>query len=281
MKNKSKYFYQLLLLLGIIILLGGCGNVGAIEPITADSPGLWNKLVYMLSQVIVGLSHLFKNNYGLGILCFTIIMRLILVPLYHFQMKNSEKMQMMQPEVKALREKYASRDPETQEKLGKELEKLNQKYDMNKWAGILPLLIQLPILTALYQAILRTKALTTGNFLWMELGKSDPFFILPILAAVAMWYSTYLMQVSSGNKSVATTVMQYAMAGMMFLIMMGLPSAVSLYMATANVFTIGQMLLLNNPYQKQQDRKEKELKEKELEHRLEKARRNPRGKKRK
>lgn len=279
-QNKKQLLVLGMLLVGVLVL-SGCARAGGMEPITADSTGIWDRLLYTLSQIIIWLSGVFGNSYGMGIIVFTILARLLLTPLYSLQMKNTEKMQKMQPELRALQEKYASRDAETQQKLQEETAKLQEKYDTNQFAGCLPLLIQLPILTALYQAISRTEALTNGHFLWMELGKPDPYFILPIIAAVSIWYSTHLSQVASGIKSGSMTAMQYVMPVFIFFVMMNLPSALALYMATANVFTIGQTLLINNPYQKQRVRQEEEAKEKDLERRLEKARRNPRGKKRK
>ncbi len=55
---------------------------------------------------------------------------------------------------------------------------------MSPYAGCLPLLVQMPVMMALYQAILRIPELRAGHFLWLNLSEADPYFILPILAAV-------------------------------------------------------------------------------------------------
>ena len=67
---------------------------------------------------------------------------------------------------------------------------------MNPYAGCLPLLVQMPILMALWQSISRVPALQEGKFLWLQLGDRDPYFILPILAALFTFASTYLSSMS-------------------------------------------------------------------------------------
>lgn len=258
-----------------VIFLAACGT----SPIDENSTGLWDRyIVYNFSRIIVWLSDIF-GNYGVGIIAFTLIIRIILIPLTKYQMQSTEKMQMMQPELKALQEKYASKDPETQQKLQEETAKLNEKYDYNMWSGCLPMLIQLPILMALYQSISRTEVLSQEHFLWLELGKPDQLFILPIIAAVLTWYNTRLTTIGTPNSNSSMAMMQWTMPVMILFMGITLPSAISLYWVASTGFTILQTLLMNNPYKKRDAREEQIRKEKELERRLEKAKRNPKGKK--
>lgn len=258
-----------------VIFLAACGT----SPIDENSTGLWDRyIVYNFSRIIVWLSDIF-GNYGVGIIAFTLIIRIILIPLTKYQMQSTEKMQMMQPELKALQEKYASKDPEIQQKLQEETAKLNEKYDYNMWSGCLPMLIQLPILMALYQSISRTEVLSQGHFLWLELGTPDQLFILPIIAAVLTWYNTRLTTIGTPNSNPSMAMMQWTMPVMILFMGITLPSAISLYWVASTGFTILQTLLMNNPYKKRDAREEQIRKEKELERRLEKAKRNPKGKK--
>lgn len=282
-KRLTKRWPLGLLVLPVVVFLSACANTrGHINnPITEQSTGFWDHtILYHLSQFIIWLSNLFGGNYAVGIILVTIIIRALLIPLYNYQMKSSEQMQIMQPELKALQAKYASRDTETQMKLREATSAVYKKYNYNMWSSLLPVLLQLPILAALYQAISRTEVLTHSSFLWMQLGEADPYFVLPVLGAIAMWYTSYLTSVSTGQKSGTVLVMQWGMPIIIFLITMGLASAIALYIVTGNVFTILQTLLLNNPYKKQQIRNKEEAKQRDLERRLEKARRNPRKKKR-
>lgn len=261
-----------------IVFLTACGTT----PIDASSTGFWDRyIIFNFSRVIIWLSELFAGNYGLGIIIFTLIVRVVLIPLTMYQTTSTEKMQAMQPELKALQQKYASKDPETQEKLQEETAKLNEKYEYNPWMGCLPLLIQFPILIALYQSISRTEVLQSGNFLWMELGHPDPYFVFPILAAVLTWYSTRLTMIGNPNSNTSIAMMQWTMPAMILFMGITLPSAISLYWVASTGFTIGQTLILNNPYKKRDAAEEKEKQQRDLERRLEKARRNPRGKKNK
>ncbi len=95
-------------------------------------------------------------------------------------------MQELQPELKKIKDKYKDDAKKQQE----ETMKLFQKEGVNPLAGCFPILIQMPILIALYAAIMRNGHIGEHTFLWMQLGTKDPYYILPLLAAV----TTYLQQ---------------------------------------------------------------------------------------
>lgn len=270
-KNSKKILLPLLL----TVFLAGCRVNNT--PITSEATGFWDKyIIYNLSQLITWFAKHLGNNFGLGIIVVTLIIRLILLPLYQYQLKSSEKMQAIQPEMQALREKYSSKDPETQAKLEEELQALNKKHDYNPLSGCLPMLVQLPLLMAFYEAIRRTEAIRNAHFLWLTLGKPDPYFILPILAAVFTWYNTRLMTMANQEKNSQMAMMQWLMPILILFMGANLPSALALYWVVGNSFMILQTLLLNNPYQKRAEREAKEKKRRYLERQLEKARRNPR-----
>lgn len=266
MKKKS----QLILSLAVLTLfLAACGT----SPITESSTGFWDRIVlYNLSQFIIWLSNLLGGSYGLGIIVFTIITRLIMIPLMHFQYKSTRKQAVLQPEIKALREKYSARDRATQEMLQAEMNALYEREGINQYAGCLPLLIQLPVMMALYQAISRTDVLKTGHFLWFQLDQPDPYFILPVLAALTTFITTWLsmkMQDTGG----AGKVMMYVMPAMILFMSLGLSSALSLYWVVGNVFMVGQTLLLNNPFKFQEEQKAIAAEKKRRARALEKAKR--------
>ncbi|ALV22347.1 MAG: membrane protein insertase YidC [Carnobacterium sp.] len=276
MKNRKR----LLLLLGTVLLavvLVGCGT----SPITAESTGFWDRYIVLnFSRVIIWLSDLFGGSYGLGIIVFTLIIRIVLLPLMHGQTKSTRKMSELQPRIKALQAQYSSKDAETQSKLKEETSKLYSEAGVNPVAGCLPLLIQMPVLMGLYQAISRTEALSTGNFLWMNLGKPDPMFILPVLAAILTYATTKLSSMSQAESNPTTTSMMYMMPALILFMGITLPSALSLYWVVGNAFSVGQTLLLNNPFKIRKEREEKLQAERERERALEKAL-NPKKKKKK
>src|SRR5690625_2356267 len=170
-------------LLVVIFVLSGCTQVN--EPINAESTGIWNKyFVYPLSTVITFFANNFNGSYGLAIVVVTLIVRLFLVPLNVKQVKSSMAMQKVQPEIKELQKKYSSKDQATQQKLQQETMALFQKHGANPLAGCLPIIVQMPILIAMYHAIMRTEAIQGDTFRSEErrVGKEwrDEFWTWPV-----------------------------------------------------------------------------------------------------
>ena len=111
-----KKYVILSLIIGLSLLLAGCTEVD--QPITAESEGIWNTIfVYPLSWSITKIAEIFNNSYGLSIIIVTIFIRLLLMPLNVKQIKSSRAMQEIQPKLAELREKYSSKDQNTQMKL--------------------------------------------------------------------------------------------------------------------------------------------------------------------
>ncbi|SFH89958.1 YidC/Oxa1 family membrane protein insertase [Pisciglobus halotolerans] len=256
---------RLLLLLGILsltVVLAACGT----DPISAESTGFWDRyIVYNFSRIIIWLSNFLGGNYGVGIIAFTLLVRIILLPVTYYQTKSSRKMTDVQPQLKELQEKYSSKDTETKEKLREETSKLYEEAGVNPAAGCLPLLIQMPVLIALYQSISRTEVLRTGHFLWVNLGTPDPLFIMPILAALLTLATSKLTSMSQLQKNSSMAIMTYMMPVMILFITISLPSALGLYFVISNGFSVAQTLLLNNPFKIRKEREEKIRAEKERE----------------
>jgi len=240
----------LIAMIAFILLLSGCTQVR--EPITAESEGIWNSFfVYPMSQLITYFANLFKGSYGLAIIVVTIIIRLILLPLNVKQIRSSKAMQDIQPELKALQEKYQSKDASTQQKLQQETMELFQKHGVNPLAGCLPILVQMPILIAMYHAIMRTEAIKAGNFLWFELGAPDPIYLLPLIAGGATFLQQKLMMSGSpASQNPQMTVMLYMMPIMITVIAMFFPSALALYWVVGNVFMVAQTIFIRKPMMK-------------------------------
>lgn len=233
---------------------------------------LWNSFVELLSQFILYLSSLFGNNYAMGIILFTIITRIILLPLMQYQMKTSRKTAELQPEMKKLRERYSARDRQTQLQLQQAINELNKEHGVNQWAGCLPLLLQMPVMIALYQAINTTKELLNGHFLWVGLGQADPTFILPALAAFFTWLNSWLtLQGQTKDMQQMKGMQLYFLPGMIFFFGITMNSALSLYWLVGNIFTVLQTLVLNNPFKIKEERENKIKEEKAKQRALRKA----------
>lgn len=270
-----KKYKRLLLMAGLVMLvfvLSACGTA----PISESSTGIWDRyIVYYFAEAIKFLS--VGGNTGIGIILFTLVIRVILLPLMHFQTKSMRKTQELQPQMKSLQEKYASKDPETQRLFKEEQQRLYSEHGVNPYAGCLPLLVQMPIMMALYQSISRVPELKEGSFLWLNLASPDPYLILPILAAVFTFASSYLTSMSQIESNASLKIMNYVMPVMIFMMGLSLASGLSLYWVISNAFSVGQTLLLNNPFKIRAERAEKIKQQKELERALEKAK-NPKKK---
>lgn len=266
--KKNKRMLLTLTLLGFVVFLSACG--ASTEPIGPDSTGFWDGVViYNLSQFILWLSDLFGGSYGLAVIVFTALGQIVLLPLTNYQQKSMEKTQEIQPQIEELREKYSARDEETQAKLQEETKKLQDEAGVNPLMGCLPMLIQMPIFIALYQTVVRTPELAIGNFLWLELGSPDPYYILPILAAVFTLANSLLM--SYGNPASKTNAMSFVMPAMIFFITFRVSSSLALYFATSNATRALITLIFNNPFAKRRALEEKEEMERENERRRKRA----------
>jgi YidC/Oxa1 family membrane protein insertase len=230
----------------LFLLLAGCSQIK--QPITANSTGFWNQyIVYPLSWVITKVAELLGGSFGLSIIVVTILIRLIILPLMIKQMRSSKAMQALQPELAELKKKYSSKDQKTQQKLQQETMALFQKHGVNPMAGCFPLIIQMPILIGFYHAISRTKAIAAHSFLWFDLGKADPYFILPILAAVTTFIQQKIMMAGTDKQNPQMAMMTWMMPIMIFFFAFKYPAALSLYWVVGNIFMIVQSYFIKGP----------------------------------
>lgn len=239
-------------LLAMTFLMAGCMKT---TPITSHSSGIWDHwVVYNFSRFIMWLSHIFGNA-GIAIIVFTIIIRIVLLPLTIIQSRSMVKTQKLQPKLQALQQKYSSHDVETQQKLQEEMQKLYAEAGVNPMSGCLPLLIQMPFLLGLYQAIYRTPALQHGTFLWMQLGKPDPYFVMAILAAAFTLLTSYLSMIGQ-PKNPTSTVMLFVMPVFIFFTAQSIASAVSIYWVVTNAFSALQTLFVMKPFTHRREQRE-------------------------
>ncbi|MEC6748751.1 membrane protein insertase YidC [Marinilactibacillus sp. XAAS-LB27] len=258
--KKRKRLLLMLSMLAVVFVLAACGT----SDVTAQSEGFWDGVViYNFAQLIIWVSGLFNNSYGMGIILVTVFIRALLIPITHFQQKNMQQMNEINPQMTELREQYSSRDTETQQKLREEQQRLYKDAGVNPYLGFLPLLIQMPVFIALYQSVNRTPILRTGDFLWVNLGAPDPYLILPILAGIFTLANSYLM--SMGRPQAGGKVMTYIMPLFIVLITFRLSSALALYFAASNGFAALQTVFLQNPFKARRERELKEEQEREAE----------------
>jgi len=239
-----KKFLPISLLIGFAVLLSGCTDLKT--PINAESTGIWNEyFVYPMSKFILFFADLL-GSYGLAIIVVTLIIRTILVPLNVKQLKSSKGMQDIQPQMKELQKKYSSKDQKTQQKLQQETMELFKENGVNPLAGCLPIFVQMPVLIAIYHAIMRTDAIQGHTFLWFSLDSPD--YILPLIAGGATFLQQKLMM--SGNtasQNPQMAAMLYLMPIMITVFAFFFPSALALYWVVGNVFMVAQTIFIRKP----------------------------------
>jgi YidC/Oxa1 family membrane protein insertase len=187
------------------------------------------------------------RNWGVAIIILTVIINLALLPLRIFSMKSALKMQKLQPQMKAIQErykKYPMRDPKRQE-MNAEIGELYKREGVNPAGGCLPLLIQMPFLWAFYTMLGNAIELRQAPFLWLhDLSSPDKLFIMPIVIVI----STYLMQKmtpTSGMDPKQQQMMTLMMPLMIGWFSFNLPSGLSVYWTVGNIIGIGQQYIMN------------------------------------
>ncbi|WP_369901956.1 membrane protein insertase YidC [Bacillus manliponensis] len=237
----------LISLLVIVLALSGCSNAATVD---ANSTGFWDHyFVYPISLMLQFVAHHLPNeSFGIAIIVITLLIRSFMIPLAISQYRGQMKTRAMQPQLKKLKEKHGdvSKDIEKQKQYQKEMTELMKENGWNPLAGCLPLLIQMPIFSALYYAISHTEEIRTSSFLWVNLGHADPYYILPVAAAL----TTFLQMKVVQSNAIATEqaqmmkVQQVMMPAMILFMGSMAPAGLVLYWITSNIFTIVQTIIL-------------------------------------
>ncbi len=175
------------------------------------------------------------GNYGFVIIIFSIIIKLLLLPLSGKQMESMKRMKDLEPKLAELREQYKT----DVKKLNEETMKLYQKEGINPMSGCLPLLPQMPVFFALFALLRNSFALRGAPFmLWInDLSLSDPYYVLPILMAVTMFIQQKITVRDPKQK-----MMVYFMPIFFLFIFRNMPSGLVLYWFTFNIFSLAQTL---------------------------------------
>lgn len=184
------------------------------------------------------LLHSFIPNYGVVIILFSIVIKLAFFPLSYKGMKSMKHMQQLQPKMKKIQEQYKN-DPG---RMNKETMDLYKKHGVNPLGGCLPLLLQMPVFFALYSVLANTIELRQAPFaFWIkDLAIKDPYYILPALMGVAMFFQQKMTTVDPKQK-----FMVYMMPVFMVFIFSSLPAGLNLYWLIYNILSIGEQYIIH------------------------------------
>ncbi len=198
----------------------------------------------------IGLRWLYDNvvhNWGWAIVIQTCIITLLLLPLRIYQMKSALKMQRVQPQMKAIQEKYKKygmRDPRKQD-MQKEIGQLYKSEGVNPVGGCLPLLFQMPFLYAYYRMLSTAIDLRQAHWLWIhDLSARDPYLLLPAIMVISM-FVMQKMTPQAGMDPSQQKMMNIMMPAMMGFIFYNLAAGLNLYYAESNLIMILQQAIMN------------------------------------
>jgi len=254
--------FTLLSAMFMMLFLTGCSvSADYISVETASGP--WERFIVLpLSQLITLLYNFLGGNLGFAIIIATLIFRLALLPLMNYSNKSMMRMQEMQPKIQQIQKKYeGKKDQASQIKMQQEFKELGY----NPLAGCLPMLIQMPLFMAFFQAISRHPLIVSVDsssfFFGMDLSAtmSLPNYIFGILIAGLTYFSQRLMMkrnaaATSTNanqnpaaNNAAMKVMNIYMPFLMFTMVISMPVAMGLYFLTGNIVQLIQTLVLKRP----------------------------------
>lgn len=211
-------------------------------------------------------------NYGIVIILFSLLLKILLFPLTKKSYQSMKEMQLLQPVINEIREKYK----DNPQKMNQELMGIYKKYGINPMGGCLPMLLQMPILFALFVVFRSTIELRGQPFvLWItDLSSPDKLFleislpfignsihVLPILSAVSMIYQSKMQ----GTGSSQNKILVYLMPIMFMFLLYNFPSGLHLYYFVFNILTFIQQKFIKEPiplHEREMKWKEKEQKSK-------------------
>jgi len=231
---------------------------------------LWNTFIFRpMLNFLLALYAVIGRNFGLSIIVFTVLVRLVTLPVQVQQMQSARKSQELQPQLQELQRKYRN----DREKLAEEQMKLYREAGVSPLGCLVPTLIQFPIWIGLYQSIINALPDTpmallnlgryvyeqfpllsslasvdnlssliplNNHFLWLNLARPDPYYVLPILTVATMWMQQKMMaSPSTDPQAQAMSQSMELMMPMMFgFITLQVASGLGLYFVATNVFGI-------------------------------------------
>ncbi len=227
---------------------------------------LWNLLLQVMVNSLLFLYNTLGHNFALSIAVFTVLVRLITLPFTLPAQRTAKVQQEIQPELEEIRKKYAKdKEKQTQETM-----KLYKEKGINPMMGCLPMLLQLPIMFAFYQSIVKALANTPlqmvslgkfasaslsqlvplgSRFLWLDLGYPDTTYVLPILVVATTWLQQKMASSKpSSTDSQAASMsqsMQITMPLMFGFITLNLASGLAVYFVISNLVGIATQYFIS------------------------------------
>ncbi len=205
-----------------------------------------------LSKPLFGILHWLNNhigNWGWSIIILTLLIKLLLFPLSYKGMMSMQKLKDLAPKMKEIKERYK----DDAQKMNMKMMELYKKHGANPMGGCLPMLLQIPVFFALYRVFLNAVELQGASWiLWIkDLSLQDPYFVLPILMGVSMWFQQQITP-NSVTDPMQQKIFQW-LPVVMTIFFLTFPSGLVLYWLVNNIFTIAQQYVINSAYEKHKE----------------------------
>ena len=234
--------------------------VGIVGAFVVLGPGIaWNTLLMNpLINSLLLLTNLVGGQFGVAIILFTVILRIVTIPFTLRQLRSTRAMQEMQPRMQEIQKKY--KDPKRRQQ---ETMKLYKETGINPLGCFMPMAIQMLVFIALYRALavvvggspeslvdlsqrlypwsyLTHSVPLEQSFLWLELGQADGTYILPLMVGVSTYVQTRLFQTpaTTPQQQQQQQMMTWMMPLVLVWITLALPSGVGVYWVVSNIFSV-------------------------------------------
>lgn len=206
--------------------------------LTVDYGFLWfiSQFLFWLLTIIQSV----VTNWGLAIICITLIVKGVMFPLTKIQYESMAKMRNLKPKIEELQARYK----DDRQKMGPAMMELYRKEKVNPMGGCLPMLIQMPIFLALYWVFVESVELRHAPFmLWItDLSAKDPYFVLPVLFGISMFLMQKLTPMQVTDPLQQKLMMWMPVAFSVFFLWF--PSGLVLYWFVSNLISLAQMLYI-------------------------------------
>ncbi len=181
------------------------------------------------------------GNYGWSIIALTILIRIPFLPIVAKGQKSMKKLQMVQPMMQEIRQKY-KKDPQ---RMQREMMELYKKHKVNPMGGCLPMLLQIPVFFALYKVLLIDVSLRGAPFaLWItDLSQKDPYYVLPIIMGATMFLQQKMTPAAPGNP--AQQKLMLFMPVIFTFMFLNFASGLVLYWLVNNMLSVAQQAYIN------------------------------------
>jgi YidC/Oxa1 family membrane protein insertase len=225
-------------------------DLGKVQPPLTDLVRFgWFGFISKPLLELLNWTYKYIPNYGWCVVLMTLVMSLILFPLKVKSWRSMQKMQKAAPEVRSIQDrykKYSMRDPR-RKGMNEEIMAVYQREGINpmNMGGCLPMLVQMPILYALYGMLEVSIELRHAPWIgWIhDLSARDPYFILPVIVAITMYYMTKMTPTPAMGDPAQQKMMKFMPLAFGFFFFM-LSAGVNLYMVTSSLVGIAQQWYL-------------------------------------